>query len=57
MFAHETAGAACIRRSLRPLISEGGMFTKNFAQFMRRDREAVFANEDTITIARSGHDD
>jgi hypothetical protein len=33
------------------------MFTKNLAQFMRRDREAVFANEDTITIARSGHDD
>jgi hypothetical protein len=57
MFAHETAGAACIRRSLRPLISEGGMFTKNLAQIMRRDREAVFVNEDTTTLIKPGHDD
>src|SRR3979409_1443534 len=41
MFAHETAGAACIRRSLRPLISEGRTFQESLAQIMRRDREAV----------------
>jgi hypothetical protein len=29
MFAHETAGAARIRLSLRPLISEGGSEEKN----------------------------
>jgi hypothetical protein len=29
MFAHETAGAARIRPSLRPLISEGGIFLQN----------------------------
>jgi hypothetical protein len=27
-FAHETAGAARTRSSLRPLFSEGGMFRK-----------------------------
>src|ERR1700675_2561339 len=37
--AHETAGAARTRSSLRPLIGEGGTFQENLAQIMRRDRE------------------
>src|SRR5437899_905575 len=43
--AHETAGAARTRHSLRPLIAEGGTFPPKLARTARRDREAVFGNE------------
>ncbi len=33
------------------------MLTENLAQIMRRDREAMFANEDTTTLTKPGHDD
>src|SRR5665647_1415882 len=52
-FAHETAGAARTRSSLRPLISDGVKFTENLAQIMRRDREAVFANKMSIATHSS----
>ena len=57
-FARKTAGASGARHSLRPLIREGGKFRINLAQNMRRDREAVFANEegDTITLVMPGLD-
>jgi hypothetical protein len=42
--ARETAGAARIRLSLRPLISEGGRFQIKLARNARRDREGMFAN-------------
>jgi hypothetical protein len=35
------AGAPGARHSLRPLISESGMFPAKLAQKVRRDREAV----------------
>jgi len=41
-FAHETAGAARTRSSLRPLFSKGGMLMEKLAPIMRRDREAMF---------------
>jgi hypothetical protein len=41
-FARETAGAARIRLSLRPLTTEGGTFPAKLARNARRDREAVF---------------
>jgi hypothetical protein len=37
-FAHETAGAARTRLSLRPLISESGKLIANLARNTRRDR-------------------
>jgi hypothetical protein len=57
-FARKAAGASGARHSLRPLIGEGGKFRINLAQNMRRDREAVFANEegDTITLVMPGLD-
>src|SRR6202049_2257091 len=39
--AHETAGAACTRCSLRPLIGEGGNLTANLGRNAPRDREVV----------------
>ena len=39
--AHETAGAARIRSSLRPLISEGANEMQNFGQIMPRERERM----------------
>jgi hypothetical protein len=44
-FAHKAAGAAGARHSLRPLISESGMLLANSRENMRRDREAMDANE------------
>src|SRR3981081_852738 len=44
-FAHETAGAARTRSSLRPLISEGGNLIANLARNRRRDRGIVPAND------------
>ena len=43
--AHEAAGAAGARHSLRPLISESGKFKAKLARMMRRDREAVAASD------------
>ena len=40
--AHETAGAARTRSSLRPLFGEGEMFKAKLARNARRDREGVF---------------
>ena len=40
--ARETAGAACTRHSLLPLIGEAGTFREKLARLMRREREAVF---------------
>ena len=40
--AHETAGAARIRHSLRPLIGEGGKFLANLGRIAPRDRETAF---------------
>jgi len=40
--AHETAGAARTRSSLRPPFSEGRNGFENLAQKMRRDREGMF---------------
>jgi hypothetical protein len=37
MFAHEAAGAARIRRSLRPLISEGGSEQQNSGELGREN--------------------
>src|SRR5258708_39305752 len=39
MFAHETAGAARTRRSLRPLISEGGSEQQNSGELSREIAE------------------
>src|SRR3954467_6751380 len=39
--AHETAGAARTRSSLRPLIQRAGILTANLAQNMRRERELM----------------
>src|SRR6478736_6467024 len=47
-FAHETAGAARTRSSLRPLFSEGGMSLENLARTARRDRQAVREKEAPI---------
>ena len=41
-FAHEIAGAARIRHSLRPLISEGGDFPANLGRSAPRECERVF---------------
>jgi hypothetical protein len=41
--AHETAGAARIRLSLRPLTGEGVTSMANLGRNTPRDREAVFA--------------
>ena len=43
-FAHEAAGASGARHSLRPLMSEGGIFPAKLAR-ERRDRGAVPAND------------
>jgi hypothetical protein len=43
--AHETAGAARIRLSLRPLNGEGVMLMANLGRILPRDREAVFVNK------------
>jgi hypothetical protein len=45
MFAHETAGAACIRRSLRPLISEGGSKKQNSGGLSREIAKACHDDE------------
>ena len=42
LLAHETAGAARTRHSLRPLASEGRQHQEKLARIARRDREAVF---------------
>src|SRR5260370_8925242 len=55
-FAHETAGAARTRSSLRPLFSKGGILQDKLVQVMRRDREIVFVNERatlSLVIARA----
>ena len=46
--AHETAGAACIRLSLRPLFGGSWEFLANLGLIRPRDRDAVSA-----VIARS----
>jgi len=43
--ARAAAGASGARHSLRPLIGEGETSRPNLAQHMRRDREAVFCND------------
>jgi len=43
--AHETAGAARPRSSLRPLFSERAKQDANLGQFMSRDREIMSARE------------
>ena len=40
--AHETAGAARTRSSLRPLIEEGGKFLAKLGRNASRDREPIF---------------
>jgi hypothetical protein len=40
--AHETAGAARIRHSLRPLFGEGEEYLANLGRIGPRDRESVF---------------
>jgi hypothetical protein len=47
-FAHETAGAARTRLSLRPLFSKGETISEKLARNARRGREAMFS-----VIARS----
>src|SRR4051794_22212423 len=42
--AHETAGAARTRSSLRPLSFEGGKFLANLGRIAPRDREATFTH-------------
>ena len=42
--AHETAGAARTRHSLRPLIGEGDTFKAKLARNARREREGVFSS-------------
>src|SRR5258708_15135466 len=56
------AGASGARHSLRPLITEGGMFPAKLARLARRDREAVFATICCLKIesvaihrVRTGH--
>ena len=39
--AHETAGAACTRCSLRPLIKRVRKFLANLGRIVPRDREVV----------------
>ncbi|MGH6711873.1 MAG: hypothetical protein ACREEK_23225, partial [Bradyrhizobium sp.] len=39
--AHEIAGAARIRHSLRPLFSEGGKFLANLGRIVSRERETI----------------
>jgi hypothetical protein len=49
-----------VRRAPGPpcaLFSEGVKFPENLAQIMRRDREAVRANDDTTTLVMPGLDD
>src|SRR6476660_10624673 len=46
--AHETAGAARIRHSLRPLFGEGGKLPANLGRNAPRERERMFS-----VIARS----
>jgi hypothetical protein len=41
--AHEIAGAARIRHSLRPLFEEGGKFPVKLGRNAPRDREVVSA--------------
>ena len=41
--AHETAGAARIRHSLRPLTTEGEEFPANLGRNASREREAISA--------------
>src|SRR5204863_3180037 len=40
--AHETAGAARIRHSLRPLFSKGEEFPANLGRIVPRERRGVF---------------
>jgi hypothetical protein len=47
--AHETAGAARIRHSLRPLDFEGEAFPANLGRIASRECETM-----SIVIARSG---
>src|ERR1700738_245376 len=56
------AGASGARHSLRPLITEGGMFPAKLARLARRDREAVLATMCCLKIesvaihrVRTGH--
>src|SRR5438128_1673461 len=42
--AHEIAGAARIRHSLRPLNTEGRKLLANLGQIVPREREAMFGN-------------
>jgi hypothetical protein len=56
-FAHETAGAARTRSSLRPLISEGGTITQDSGASRRGidrscvEQEAVIASEAKQSIS------
>ena len=51
-FAHETAGAARTRSSLRPLIGEDAKGKAKLARNARRDREAVVVDHTLPVIAR-----
>jgi len=59
-FAHETAGAARIRHSLRPLISEGENYLQTSGAMRRGiiqlclDHHPVIASEAKQSIARQG---
>ena len=44
-FAHETAGAACTRSSLRPLLGGQGSLIANLGRNAPRDREGMFESE------------
>ena len=48
--ARETAGAACTRSSLRPLIFEEGIEMQNFGRIAPRDREVVFVSAASMKI-------
>ena len=49
-FAHETAGAARIRLSLRPLTGEGVTLMANLGRIAPRDREVVCADKRYLEI-------
>ena len=53
--AHETAGAARTRSSLRPLFGEGGRTTANPGRLAPRDREGVFGRRGCLTFELRTH--
>jgi len=49
-FAHETAGAACTRLSLRPLFERARSLIANLGRSAPRDRESVFVDTRRLKI-------